>query len=66
MNIRKQETGQSVVEYLLLMALMAVVAITIMTGVRGKFQKFARGLAYRVAQPCAECKEGGIEEPTKD
>ncbi|OGQ33989.1 MAG: hypothetical protein A3F16_07130 [Deltaproteobacteria bacterium RIFCSPHIGHO2_12_FULL_43_9] len=61
MNMRKQEAGQSVVEYLLLMALMLVIAVTIMQGIRGKFQSFARGLAYRVAQPCAHCEE--IEKP---
>lgn len=63
MNMRKQEAGQSAVEYLLLMALMFVIAVTIMGEIRGKFQKFARGLAYRVAQPCAACEEKEIPKP---
>lgn len=57
MNMRKQESGQSAVEYVLLMAVMLAMLLVIMAGIRGKFQKFARRIAYRVALPCADCKE---------
>ena len=63
MNKNKHESGQSVVEYILLMALMLVIAVAIMNGIRGKLGYFARGLAYRVAQPCADCQEATIAEP---
>lgn len=57
MNIRKKESGQTVVEYILLMALMTLIALAITDQLKGKFQDLAKGLASRVAQPCADCRE---------